>query len=105
VYDDSCHDRGGYCEAVIQPEMIDIIVHHHDHYNGAGLDQRIKGADIPLGARIVTIADSFDAITSDRPYRRALSFEDGIREIQRCSGTQFDPEVVTAFLKLPLQLR
>jgi len=86
-------------------KIINIIVHHHDFYNGNGTNQLFKGVDIPLGARIVTVADSFDAMTSDRPYRPALSFTEGIKEIQRCSGAQFDPEVVAAFIKLPIHLR
>ncbi len=56
---------------------------------------------IPLGARIVAVADSFDAMTSDRPYRKASTFETGIEELKRCSGKQFDPVVVTAFLRAP----
>jgi HD-GYP domain-containing protein (c-di-GMP phosphodiesterase class II) len=91
---------GGIVRSVASQAMIEIIVHHHDHFDGSGTDQCVKGEDIPLGARIVAVADSFDAMTSDRPYRRALSIETGIAEIKRCNGTQFDPEVVNAFLKL-----
>jgi len=60
------------------------------------------GEDIPLGARILAVADAFDAMTSDRPYRSAMSAEEALSEIKRCTGTQFDPAVVVAFLKIPV---
>jgi len=75
-----------------------MIEHHHDHYDGGGLHQVISGDDIPLGARILAVADAFDAMISDRPYRAALSITDIVAEIKRCAGTQFDPVVVTVFL-------
>jgi response regulator RpfG family c-di-GMP phosphodiesterase len=90
---------GGIIKPLATKGMLDIVIHHHDHFGGIGIEQSLKGPDIPLGARIVAIADSFDAITSDRPYRIALSMEKGVNEITRCSGTQFDPMVVTAFLQ------
>jgi putative two-component system response regulator len=91
---------GGIIKPLASKAMIDIVVHHHDHFNGAGFGQTIKGETIPFGARIIAVADTFDAMTSDRPYRAALPSEAGINEIKRCSGIQFDPAVVTAFLKI-----
>jgi len=84
---------------IVNEKIIEIIEHHHDHYDGSGLHQVIVGNDIPLGARILAVADSFDAMTSDRPYRPAMSNTKAIDEIKRCTGTQFDPDVVTALLK------
>ena len=77
----------------------EMIEHHHDHYDGSGLHQVIAGSGIPLGARIIAVADAFDAITSDRPYRSAMSVAEAVHEIKHGAGTQFDPDIVTAFLK------
>ena len=96
---------------VVNERIIEIIEHHHDYYDGGGLNQVVAGKDIPLGARILAVADAFDALTSDRPYRRAMSVREAVDEIKRCAGTQFDPVVVSAFLKavtvgvLPIQTR
>jgi HD-GYP domain-containing protein (c-di-GMP phosphodiesterase class II) len=91
---------------IVQPLVNDIIIeairHHHDSYDGSGLNQIIAGEDIPLDSRILAVADSFDAMTSDRPYRTAMSASQSIEEIKRCAGTQFDPVVVKAFLKTPI---
>ncbi|HUO60811.1 MAG TPA: HD domain-containing phosphohydrolase [Candidatus Acidoferrales bacterium] len=84
-------------------ESLPIVLHHHEHYDGNGYPNGSKGKDIPLGARIFTVVDTLDAMTSDRPYRRALSFVEARTEIQRCSAHQFDPEVVNAFLALPTE--
>jgi HD-GYP domain-containing protein (c-di-GMP phosphodiesterase class II) len=78
-------------------EISQMLLHHHERLDGKGYPGGLSGDEIPLGARIIAVADSFDAITSDRPYRRAASAEDAAREIERCSGTQFDPEIVRAF--------
>jgi cyclic di-GMP phosphodiesterase len=78
-----------------------LVLTHHEFYDGAGYPQGLSGKHIPLGARIFGIADSFDAMTSERPYRAALSYEAASQEILRCSGSQFDPEVVAAFLAIP----
>jgi len=83
---------------LVDGKIIEMIEHHHDHYDGSGLHQVIAGGDIPLGARILAVADAFDAMISDRPYRSALSVTEAIDEIKRCAGTQFDPAIVTAFL-------
>ena len=79
-------------------EGADIIRHHHEHWNGAGYPDGLVGEDIPLGARIIAVADVYDAMTSDRPYRRALSHEVAVSELIRGSGTQFDARIVDAFL-------
>jgi putative two-component system response regulator len=77
----------------VNERVVQIISHHHDHFDGGGLDQTTKGKEIPIGARIVALADAYQAMTSDRPYRKALSKLDAIEEIQWYSGTQFDPIV------------
>jgi putative two-component system response regulator len=89
----------GIVKPVANAKVVEMIEHHHDHYNGAGLHQIIKGNDIPLAARILAVADAYDAMTSERPYRSAMSRKEAVDEIKRCNGTQFDPVVVTAFLK------
>lgn len=81
-----------------------IVYSHQERYDGTGYPRRLKGEQIVLGARIFAVADTLDAITSDRPYRRADSFEAARREILRCSGSQFDPEVVKVFEGLPDRL-
>lgn len=82
--------------------VLEIISHHHDYYDGSGFNQTIAGEEIPLGARILALADAFDAMTSDRPYRAAMSHEKAFAEIRRCLGTQFDPGLASAFLKIHL---
>jgi putative nucleotidyltransferase with HDIG domain len=93
------HVGAGIVKPVVNEKVVAIVEHHHDFYNGAGLHQVVAGDDIPLGARILTIADSFDAMTTDRPYRPALPLATARQEIKRCTGTQFDPVVTAAFLK------
>ena len=85
--------------------IVEMIRHHHDRFDGSdgsGPGQTVAGEGIPLGARILAVADTFDAMTSRRPYREALSLEEAISEIRQCAGTQFDPAVVAAFLKAPI---
>ena len=82
-------------------DVAKIVIAHQEHYDGSGYPNGLKGEDIPLGARIFAVADTLDAMTSDRPYRSALSLEQAKAEIARCSGTQFDPKVAAAFLSLP----
>lgn len=86
-------------QPVVNGKTTEVIEHHHDHYDGSGLHQVVAGHDIPLGARVIAVADAFDAMTSDRPYRPAMSIAQGVEEIKRCIGTQFDPAIVAAFLK------
>ena len=78
----------------------DIIKHHHERWDGSGYPDQIKGEDIPEGARILAVADAFDAMTTNRPYRKALEPNDALTELQECAGTQFDPKVVEAFVQL-----
>ena len=85
---------------LVNKEIVEIIEHHHDYYDGSGHNQVVVGTDIPLGARILTVADAFDALTSNRPYRPAMSKVKALDEIQRCMKTQFDPVVINAFLRI-----
>jgi putative nucleotidyltransferase with HDIG domain len=82
-------------------EAAEIVYSHQECYDGSGYPRHLKGEEIPLGARIFSVADTFDAITSDRVYRRAQSIAAARAEIKRCAGTQFDPEVVASFLEMP----
>ncbi len=82
----------------VNDKVVDIISHHHDHYDGGGLDQAIKGKDIPLGARIIAVADAYQAMISDRPYRRAMSKMDALDELLWYSGTQFDPVIASMLI-------
>ncbi len=88
-------------KAVANENIIDIIRYHHTRYDADPKGRVMVNGDVPIGARIVTLADSFDAMTSDRPYRKSLSLKAALFEVQRCSGTQFDPVVVDVFLKIP----
>ena len=85
-------------------ESAAIVFCHQEHFDGSGYPRGLKGGEIPIGARIFAVADTLDAITSDRPYRRASSFDSARQEILRCSGTQFDPAVVEVFLKIHNEL-
>jgi HD-GYP domain-containing protein (c-di-GMP phosphodiesterase class II) len=77
-----------------------IIRHHHERLDGHGYPDGLQGQEIPLEARIICLADSLEAMASDRPYRKALSFEEILYEIDSNTGTQFDPLVVNAFRKI-----
>jgi putative nucleotidyltransferase with HDIG domain len=80
-------------------EIIRGVRNHHERYDGTGYPDKIKGEEIPLSSRIIMMCDSLDAMLSDRPYRKALS-QDAVRaELDRCSGTQFDPEIVDAVIR------
>jgi putative nucleotidyltransferase with HDIG domain len=81
-------------------EAAQIVLTHQEKYDGTGYPQRLKGDQIPLGARVFAVADTLDAMISDRPYRSALSVAAAQDEIKRCSGTQFDPKVVNVFLTI-----
>jgi len=85
-------------------EAAEIVFSHQEKFDGTGYPNGLRGGEIPIGARIFAVADALDAITSDRPYRKARSFDVAREEILRCSGTQFDPAVVEVFLKIPNEL-
>jgi putative nucleotidyltransferase with HDIG domain len=85
-------------------EAAEIVYSHQERFDGTGYPRGLKGDDIPLGARIFSVADTLDAITSDRPYRPAQSIQAAREEIQRWSGRQFDPEVVRTFLSMPVNI-
>ena len=74
-----------------------LVRHHHEKYDGRGYPDRLAGEQIELGARILCVADSFDAMTTDRPYRKAMTTEDANKELERCKSTQFDPDIVAHF--------
>ncbi len=74
------------------------VLHHHERWDGHGYPHGLRGTAIPVEARVLSVADAFDAMTSGRPYRQALSSQDALRELDRCAGCQFDPELTHAFL-------
>lgn len=84
--------------AIGDPELTGIVRHHHERIDGRGYPDRLAGDQIPLGARIVAVADTFDAITSPRPYRPPARHRDALQTLRECSGTQLDPDAVRAFL-------
>jgi putative two-component system response regulator len=79
-----------------------IVLHHHEYFTGGGYPDGLSGETIPIGSRIFNVADTVDAMTSDRPYRKALTLDVTAAELQKCAGTQFDPTVVEAFLSIDL---
>jgi diguanylate cyclase (GGDEF)-like protein/PAS domain S-box-containing protein len=80
--------------------IADYILKHHEHFDGQGYPLGLSGEDIPLPCRILAISDAYDAMTSDRPYRKAMTREQAIDELQRCAGTQFDPDLVQRFIRI-----
>ena len=95
------HPEIGYHIAESSIELVPIakgILYHHEWWNGKGYPKGLKGENIPLISRIISIVDAYDAMTNDRPYRKALSTEEAIEELKRCSGTQFDPNLVPKFI-------
>ena len=78
-------------------EILPLVLHHHERWDGEGYPRGRAGERIPLEARILTVADSFDAMTSTRPYRAPREADDALEELRRCAGSQFDPELVLAF--------
>lgn len=77
-----------------------IVKYHHERLDGKGYPEGLKGEEIPMGARIIAVADSYDAMTTDRPYRKGMDSFSALQELERCRGTQFDPQVVAAFSKV-----
>ena len=99
------HPRIGWELMVEFPELTiesEIVYTHHERYDGQGYPRRLKGEEIPLGARIFAIADTLDAMTSDRPYRRGRPCEEARSEIQRHAAAQFDPRLVREFTRIPV---
>ncbi len=97
------HSEIGYRIAISSSELAsiaDAILSHHERWDGKGYGQGLKAEEIPLIARIVTIVDAYDAMTNDRPYRKAMSKEEAILELRRCAGSQFDPCIIDSFIKL-----
>jgi len=97
------HSEIGYRIAMASPELVpvaDFILSHHERWDGRGYPQGLEGKKIPLPSRILAVADSFDAMTENRVYRKAMPKEEALEEIRRNSGTQFDPQVASAFLQL-----
>lgn len=88
------------CNAEVFQNIIPIVKHHHERYDGNGYPGRLKGEDIPYLARIAAVADTFDAMTSKRTYRNALPLDVVRAEIEKCSGTQFDPEIAKVFVDI-----
>ena len=86
--------------ATIFTDILPIVKHHHEKYDGTGYPSKLKGDEIPFLARIAAVADTFDAMTSKRPYRDALSLDIVKQEFERCSGTQFDPQIAKIFLDI-----
>lgn len=87
-------------EALAKSGIVDMVRHHHERFDGKGYPGGLKGEAIPRGARIIALADTLSAILQNRPYRPAKDFEMAVAEIINCSGTQFDPVVVKAFLRI-----
>lgn len=97
------HAQAGF-NIVLENELLSeagkVILYHHEYFDGTGYPNGIKGEEIPLLARICSVADAFDAISSERPYKKGISLEAAKKEIIRCIGSQFDPQVVESFLQI-----
>lgn len=83
------------------PLVARVAAEHHERWDGRGYPAGLRGVEIDFNARVVAVADAFDAMTSERPYRRAAGYDEAAAELERCAGTQFDPDVVGAFLGVP----
>jgi len=82
-------------------ESMSIVLHHHERWDGSGYPSQLRGEAIPIGARIFAVVDTFDAMTSSRPYRKALTYEDVCGEVEKYQGIQFDPSISRLFLTIP----
>jgi HD-GYP domain-containing protein (c-di-GMP phosphodiesterase class II) len=81
-------------------DVVPIVYHHHERYDGSGYVDGVAGESIPIGSRVLAVADAYVAMTSDRPYRSAKTHSEAVAELQEHAGTQFDPGVVEAFMDL-----
>ncbi len=91
-------------EAIVKPvrslsQVVALVRHHHEHFDGSGYPSGLKGEEIPLGARILSVVDTYDAMVTDRPYRNRLTIEEAKTELKKCAGTLYDPTVIHAFLR------
>jgi HD-GYP domain-containing protein (c-di-GMP phosphodiesterase class II) len=80
--------------------IAEYILHHHERWDGNGYPQKLRGTDVPLLSRILSVVDSYDAMTEDRIYRKAMTHDAAIEEIQKCAGTQFDPQIAKIFMQM-----
>ena len=97
------HAQKGYNICMASPELRDIadmVLHHHEAWDGSGYPDGLRGESIPLLSRIIAVIDAYDAMTNDRPYRRAISHREAQEELRRCAGNQFDPNIVNEYLTL-----
>ncbi|NLI91459.1 MAG: HD-GYP domain-containing protein [Peptococcaceae bacterium] len=97
------HPEKGYRIAVVSPdlsEIADLILKHHERWDGKGYPLGLRGEDIPVECRILSVVDSYDAMISERPYSKPKSKEEALQELIRCAGTQFDPEIVRLFTEV-----
>lgn len=102
------HSEIGYRIARSAPDLVPIsdwILKHHEWWSGQGYPLGLKGKQIPLECRLLAIADAYDAMTSDRPYRKAMSHDEAVTELENCAGVQFDPELVTQFVLVLKKLK
>ncbi|MBD3420926.1 MAG: response regulator [Chitinivibrionales bacterium] len=81
-------------------DLYELILYHHEHFDGSGYPEQLQGDQIPLGARVLHVADAFEAMTSNRPYRASLGKQEAFRRLRKCRGSQFDPAVIDAFFKV-----
>jgi len=92
----------GHRIAFTPPDLVPIaglILKHHEWWNGKGYPLGLNGHDIPLECRLLAIVDAYDAMTNDRPYRKAMAHDEALTELHRCAGIQFDPDLTAAFIK------
>lgn len=97
------HSENGYRIAKNIPQLYSIaeaILYHHERWDGKGYPKRLKGKEIPLMSRIISIVDAYDIMLTEQPYKKAMTKKKAIEEIKKNAGTQFDPELVEKFLKI-----
>ena len=95
------HSEIGFRIVKSVPELANVaeyILFHHERWDGTGYPEGLKGKSIPLAARIVAVTDAYDAMTSNRPYREAMTMEETVKELKECAGSHFDPDIVSLFI-------